>query len=564
MKHFFSSFAKTEKFYIIILAAVSIAVILPVLFKGLPYGHDLPHHYQCAMTFVESIQNGDFYPSWSLNRNFGFGGMESRLYPPLSHYVLALFYLAFGDWHIASWLVFILFTFLGSFGVYLWAKETLPASQAVFAGCIYALLPYHLNQLYNTFFYAEFAGSAVLPFVFVYVSRVCRRGKTIDILGLAIAYATLILTHLPLTVIGSICFGVYALTLLKREDLVKQIVKLSIGALIAAGASSFFWIKVLLERDLMAKATIYSDFWLDYRINFLLTAIQTYDGFSIQVYENGTYFYDLMLFYALLVVIACTIPFFIWKKRFETKEKGVWLIFGIALFLTLPFSRFVWDKISILQELQFPWRWLAIICVTASVLAATKLHYLHEWFGNKKRPFALIITGCVLAMMSFSISQIIRQAPFIETKSIESSMETNQKDIGLEFWWTIWTRKEFVENKEKVSAENRNIQIEKWSATEKIFDISAGNSDQARVAVFYHPNWKAFVNNSPAAVKSDADGAVLIPLTAENSRIQLIFQEPPAVRVSQWISGFIWLLLIVLLVFQIKFAANNLPLSTKI
>src|SRR5215207_5897514 len=110
MKSILQSFTQTEKFYVLVLAAVSFVVLLPVLFNGIPYGYDLPHHYQCAMTFYEGFLTGDFYPSWSLNRNFGFGGMESRLYPPISHYTLALFYLLVGDWHIASWLTFTFFT----------------------------------------------------------------------------------------------------------------------------------------------------------------------------------------------------------------------------------------------------------------------------------------------------------------------------------------------------------------------------------------------------------------------------------------------------------------------
>ena len=31
---------------------------------GVPYGLDLPHHYRLAQGFLESIQSGDFYPSW--------------------------------------------------------------------------------------------------------------------------------------------------------------------------------------------------------------------------------------------------------------------------------------------------------------------------------------------------------------------------------------------------------------------------------------------------------------------------------------------------------------------
>src|SRR5258707_2476908 len=115
-----SKYFQNEKFCVLVLLAVAFAVTLLVLIYGLPVGYDLPHHFQCAMTFVDSIKSGDLYPSWSLNRNFGFGGMEARLYPPISHYTLALAYLLLGNWHLAGWLTLLFFSFIGGYGVYLW------------------------------------------------------------------------------------------------------------------------------------------------------------------------------------------------------------------------------------------------------------------------------------------------------------------------------------------------------------------------------------------------------------------------------------------------------------
>ena len=89
-----------------------------------------------------------------------------------------------GDWHIASWIIFTLFAFIGGLGVYKWARHA--ATPSCLCGVNHVLLPYHLSQIYNTFFYAEFVGSSVLPFLFVFTSRVCRRGRPFDIACLAI------------------------------------------------------------------------------------------------------------------------------------------------------------------------------------------------------------------------------------------------------------------------------------------------------------------------------------------------------------------------------------------
>ena len=550
MKTFFVKFLQDEKSCILIVAAVAVAVMLPVLIVGLPYGYDLPHHYQCAMTFYESILSGDFYPSWSLNRNFGYGGMEARLYPPISHYSLAVFYLITGSWHIGSWLVLTLFSFLGGYSVYLWAREYMPANQAAFAGSIYVLLPYHLNQVYNTFFYAEFVGSSLLPFTFVFVSRVCRRGKMSDVVGLTVSFAVLILTHLPLTVIGAICFTIYGLSLLRREKIFSQIVKLAIGVSGGLAASSFFWIKVIQERDLLAKTIIYPDPWLDYRLHFLLTPIQTFTGdLQTSIYDSSTVFYDLMLLYTVVLALGCTVPFLIWLKR-KDNLTGVWLVFAVSVFLAIPASRFVWDASSLLQEVQFPWRWLSIVSITASVLSASKLNYLGEWFKSKKRPLGLLVVGSILFVAAFSIGQIMRQAPFLPKDGIAAMMEENARAKGFTFWWTIWTKEEAFKITDKVLVANRDVQIEKWTATERNFQISAGETENARIAVFYHPNWTAAVDEIAIETKPDENGVLQISLPTEISSVKIYFQETSTVMIAQWISCAVWLFLLFAAILQ--------------
>ena len=539
------NFGRKKWLGVLVLALVSFAVVSPILIKGLPYGYDLPHHYQCAITYVESIRSGDYYPSWSLNRNFGYGGMETRLYPPVSHYTLALLYIAANDWHIASLLTLFLFTFVGSLGVYLWAREYVEAWPAVFAGAIFTLLPYHLNQFYNTFFFAEYAGTAILPFTFVFLSRVCRRGKLVDVFGLGVSFAALILTHLPLTVIGSICFAIYGLSMLRQEKIFSQFAKLSGGVLLGLAGSSFFWVKVLQERQMLARTGVYADPFLDYRLQFLATPFQHFeDGFPLWVYEMATSFYDLMFLCAVILAVAFSLPVVISARSEFKRLAGVAIVFLAACLFATPLSRPLWDQVSILQEVQFPWRWVAIVCIASPVIAAGGIEILISWYRTNHRPFALIITGCLLGVVTFSISQIIRPAPFIPTDEIESRIERIKTEEGWPFWWTIWTRKEALQNKEKVVAGDRVVNINKWIALDREFTVSPGNSPDARLALFYHPNWTVFVNNQQIVTNPDENGALLIPISGEASDIQVKFVENRSVRLAQYIALLSWTLVV--------------------
>ena len=200
---------KTQKElqYFGIASLVAILVMLPIAVFGIPSGNDLAQHYQFAQTYYDSLINGDGFPGWSSRENGGYGSIGIRFYPPAAYYVLATARILAGSWYDASWLTFMFWMILGCAGVYYWARWWLEPKESAIAAIIYAVVPYHLNQLYISFVYADFAATAILPFCFAFLTRVLERERKSDILGLAVSFALLILTHLPTTITGSIGLG---------------------------------------------------------------------------------------------------------------------------------------------------------------------------------------------------------------------------------------------------------------------------------------------------------------------------------------------------------------------
>src|SRR6476469_4173101 len=158
-------------------------------YNGVTSGNDFAQHFQFAHTIHHSIITGEIYPSWADNLNQGYGDAAIRFYPPLAYYALAFSFLLTNDWYSASLLTFFLIFWIGGTGVCLWAREEFSGSQSLLAAALFIFAPYHVNQIYNNFLYAEFAASAVIPFCFLFVTRVCRRGKIGDVLGLSVSFA---------------------------------------------------------------------------------------------------------------------------------------------------------------------------------------------------------------------------------------------------------------------------------------------------------------------------------------------------------------------------------------
>ncbi len=97
--------------------------------------------------------------------------------------------------------------------------------------------------------------------------------------------------------------------------------------------------------------------------------------------------------------------------------------------------------------------------------------------------------------------------------------------------------------KEKVLIENRNVEISKWTATEREFQISQGKAEDARIATLYHPNWKASVNGINTQIKLNKDGAMLIPIPEKSAKISLSFQEPLLLQIAKLFSLLTWLII---------------------
>jgi hypothetical protein len=229
--------------------------------------------------------------------------------------------------------------------------------------------------------------------------------------------------------------------------------------------------------------------------------------------------------------------------------------------MTLIFSRFVWDALPLLQDVQFPWRFLTIVCIAGAILTAEKLDVLAEWFQNKKRPYALIISGCLLAVIAFSAGRIVHKASFLPGETVPLMVRVKSQERGFIFWWTIWAKEEALFDRDKLSAGDRTTEIQTWKSIVRDFRVSAGAAENVRVATFYHPNWKATVNGLPVETQPDENGAILIPVSPENISVRLYFQETLAQRIAQMISGLAWLALIFLAGLRL-FKAKFISLKT--
>ena len=533
-------FAQKKSFEIAVVttALISLTMLLPFLMYGIPYAPDNIHHFQVASSYAQALSAGDVFPNWSAHENFGYGSLGVRLYPPFPYYILVFIHFATGEWYWASLLTYAFWLLLSSFGIYLLAREFYSPNAALFSAVIFTFMPYRYYEVYHATMYGEFAGCAVLIFSFYFVFRVCKYGRYADAIGLTVAFAVLILTHLPLTIIGSACLLVFSLSSLRRKQIITTLFLLVSSVSISLTLTAFFWVRVLTERKWMACHLIYfPESVFIFRENFLPFA---------SLDDLGMLYFDSFLFLPVSLVIISLLAYCVLssqERKISILSIGILFVFSCVTILKI--SSPLWESFTLLQEIQFPWRFLVITSISGAVLAVSGWQNFFEIYHSSKRPVALLLCGSFLVMIIFCFAQPVRNGVFMPKEEFTQWRDDNDKSIGLEFWWTIWARHEVVKPSEKVSIINRKVQIREWAATHHKFDVSAGESTSARLAIFYYPYWQATVNDAPVGIEKTDDGAIVIPIPAEKSTVKIWFQEPFYVILAKYISALTWLLLAV-------------------
>jgi hypothetical protein len=509
--------------------AISMVVVVPTFLWGVPSNLDLSNHFRFALPFYDALADGDLYPGWLAESNSGYGDPSFRFYPPALYYVLAAARSAIGNWYEATMLVFALLSVAGGLGMYFWASSVLRDSRAAWASFFYALAPYHVNQLYQAMLLAEWAGSAVLPFTFGFLERVCERGRARDIAGLAAAYGLLIFTHLPLAIIGSLGLLIYALVRIEGPGKIRKLAKLALAWTLGLSVSAIYWVTMVSELGWISINRVEPLASVDYRLNFLLS---TFSPENLNVWWMNI----LALMTLLLCAPAVLLFFRADAAPLRRVARPVVVLTGFALFMSSPLSRPIWRVMPPLQETQFPWRWLILVSLGVSILTATALPLLAGTVKKFDRAKRIAIFGAMSISIAFTLSHIVREAQYLAPQRFENTLSEVRGSSSVNYWIPIWARSNPMPMPAEVEAGNRTVTVMSWQPEERKFSVSAGEPTEARVRTFYYPHWTATSDGKLLTTRPDKDGALLIALPQPAANVDLVFSEPARTHLSAYAS----------------------------
>jgi len=538
----FASSRTPETRHLIILVLVAIAIMGPLLLWGVPSNNDLSNHFRFALPFYDALRSGHFYPGWLAEANHGFGDASFRFYPPALYYLLALTRTLAGNWYLATIITFSALSVLGAVGIYFWAREFGSSEMAMWSGILYAVAPYHLNQFFQAVMLAEFAGAAVLPFAFAFTERVCKRRRKRDVAGLAAAYAVLILTHLPLAVIGSIALAAYALLRIDRRAKSATLLCLASSVALGFAASACYWTTMLIELKWIRADNVDPEPGIDYGHNFVLS---TFSPDFVNVWwMNILLLLTVAMFWPALALLSRTAYASGHSLNSAGKPiKALAVLLLLTIFMATPASRPLWNLIHPLQETQFPWRWLSITSMVCPILLALAIPFWIRLAKGKRRPLVIIALGTIAISFAFSAGHIVREARWLTPAQFEQTLSSIPGSPSVYQWLPVWVHDPLPKMTAAVEAGDRQLTIKSWEPERRIFQVSAGAATDARVQTFFYPHWQASAEGRALAIHPDQNGAMVIALPREAATVTLEFHEPKRVTYAAGLTLVGWALI---------------------
>jgi hypothetical protein len=551
------------KYPLLVCAAGLLFGALP-LWRGVPVWGDTLFHAMWYTNFSAQLLAGDVYPRWLINLNGGLGSPVFFYYAPLPYYITTLFAFLmpgglYGTLHLgASAALAIIASGLTAYG---WLKESAGARAAAAASVLYMLMPYHLAvDVYTRDAFAEVWAFVWMPLILYFVRRSSGNSDRSKFFppGLALAYAALVTTHPPSTLIFSPIPLCYAFFTTEPQRRLRATLRTAGGMLLGAGLSSLYLLPAMLNQEFISLGDLlpgdYHQRWLRLTnfnllliegrvtVAFLLTAGVVICAFIMSRGDGGT--------------TATT------EGNAGKRERLFWLsvVATCVLLMTAP-GDFVWRIIKPLQIIQFPWRFNTVFCVAAAAIIANGVRAIPRTTPVGALRLAALVGACVLVLgwVVFTVHVARKEFPSLRRgspagtdaaylKRLEQGRDAPEyrpadaasTQAGhFEQLLSRICREDGRLAKACVVEGAGTFTFERWQPREIRLRVETGGGVVFNVSQFYYPGWTAYVDGRRAhpLAPSQPDGLLHLALPPGTHGLTLRLEKTPPESIGQLVSA---------------------------
>jgi hypothetical protein len=528
---------------LLVIGAAAFAVEIPFFFYGTPSGHDVEFHLYSWLEVLSQWKQGIVYPRWASLAHFGYGEPRFVFYPPAS-WVLGALLGSVVPWRFASDIYIWLALTLAGVSMFTLALRWFDRRDAMFAGVLYAVNPYHLVIVYWRSAFAELLASCLLPMLLLLVLKLAEPkleehgGRVLILLSLLLAAAWL--TNAPAALMIHYSFALL-LVIFAWQRRSPRILWMGAAAVVLGMCLAAFYLlpAIYEQRWVNISEAVSAGSRPQDNFLFIHTTDKDHDAFN-----------HIVSWLAMLEIVITFLT--VWTAKEWGKAKRAWwdalAIWGfVCAVLMFPVSALLWKFLPKLEFMQFPWRWLLCLSMIFTIFVTASLK---RWWMRA----ATIALGIIVIA---SVWHFI-QPPWWDNAADLKEMQDNMHDrIGYEGTdeYTPTGADPSAINKDAANIVITNvaadgpahaaIHVISWKAESKSFTADMSAADQLALRLFSYPAWRVTVNGRVVqTAELERTGQMLVAVEPGINRVQIAFIRTWDRTVGGWISVVTSLLLV--------------------
>lgn len=341
---------------------VALLVMTPELVTGITYTDSIRYNHVWPAQFGELFRSGQLYPRWLPRSWDGFGSPTFYFYPPLFFWVAALIGAVAP---LAASVSLASATMLAMSGMAMraWLIEQAGPKVALASAIAYMVTPYHLYDIYGRGALAEACAYAALPLIMLAIRRI-GEGRRAHLALLAVGYALLLLTHLPVALLASVtvipAYACYA-SARSRAGVGERLGWCLAGGVLGMGLAAIYVLPALMLMPHISARALGGIFY----------SPETWFFLRPHAWIGGA---------RMLVIIPLTVGALLLAIGAALAKRGrdatFWAIVMAVMFVLIAgLAPFVW-RAPVLAQVQFPWRMLVaadFVMITALAIGRPRL-----------------------------------------------------------------------------------------------------------------------------------------------------------------------------------------------
>lgn len=512
------------------------------------FTHDFVHVARIA-EMQRGLQAGDFPVQWSQNFGYGYGMPLFLFYGPLPYYVGAVLYLGLNN---ATWAYLALFLIANGvtlWGAYKLGKELSGILGGVLLAVLLTMAPYRAVNLFVRGAVSELWGMMFLPWLvwgWVLVAKKKPWGWltiTLSTAGILLSHNLSALTLLPTALICGIAVYFWLGSSKKKQSIHsfwRWLVQGFLAQLLGIALSAFYFIPAFLEKSETKLSDLILTGYFDYHNHFLYLRQFFQDKWTYGGSEWGPN--DGISFFLGYGTLLAVVLFAVYAYREFRRNKlsrrllvssGCLLFALLLMLLTTQKTLWFWERLPLLNYLQFPWRLLSSIGFVLALLGTLVTTSL----GQKSKYFVLAI----FVVTTFSSWRYFQPESYLDDANALFYTDAGRIQVEMSGILPDYIPRDVADSLNPpgalvLSTSKVVTEILKNDPSEKLLTTESNKPTSVSLAMADFPGWRAYLDGTAVAHQTSTDGLIDVALPEGKHLLSLKFAATPLRRVANTIS----------------------------